>query len=39
MTSHQNSTIERTCICDHPHADHQQTPDGASECDLCDCPT
>lgn len=26
------------CICDHPHADHQQTPAGPAECDLCDCP-
>ena len=26
------------CICDHPHADHQQTPAGPAGCDLCDCP-
>ena len=38
MTSHQNSASERPCLCGNPHADHQQTPYGAAECDLCDCP-
>lgn len=29
------------CLCGHPYADHQQTPDGAAESDLCgedECP-